>query len=95
MPGKCRTVALSSAQQFKAQKGDLDGLKELKILYAELQTYLWVTRLFIPLYDFWRALAIQTEPCSERSLSFPQQNLDLSCCRKQQDPTPQQMELPV
>ena len=35
------------AQQFKAQKGDLDGLEELKILYSELQTYLWVTQLFI------------------------------------------------
>ncbi|MGE3725794.1 MAG: hypothetical protein AB7I41_09595 [Candidatus Sericytochromatia bacterium] len=34
-------------QQFKAQQGDLDGLEELKILYSELQTYLWVTRLFI------------------------------------------------
>ncbi|MGE3725799.1 MAG: hypothetical protein AB7I41_09620 [Candidatus Sericytochromatia bacterium] len=39
--------AESYAQQFKAQKGDLDGLEELKILYSELQTYLWVTRLFI------------------------------------------------
>jgi len=39
--------AESDAQQFKAQKGDLDGLEELKILYSELQTYLWVTQLFI------------------------------------------------
>ena len=39
--------AESDAQQFKAHKGDLDGLEELKILYSELQTYLWVTQLFI------------------------------------------------
>jgi hypothetical protein len=54
--GSLPSVTLSSnlvaqaenyAQQFKAQKGDLDGLEELKILYSELQTYLWVTQLFI------------------------------------------------